>query len=79
MLERAAHLTEGWANSPWDAASGQPRVPEDVRGGARHVAALEWWGAASWSSPVRLGARRPTHHHTKGVIGRMLVGRARAA
>jgi len=25
MLERAAPLTEGWAGTPWDAASGQPR------------------------------------------------------
>src|SRR5439155_26270238 len=41
---------------------------------ARKEAALEWWGAASWCSPVRLGARRPTHHHTKGINGRMLVG-----
>jgi len=54
-------------------------VPEDVRGGARHVAALDWWGAANWSSPVRLGARRPTHHHTKGINGRMLAGWERAA
>src|SRR5256885_15902048 len=49
MLERAAHLTEGWANSPWDAASGQPRyrrtcaaAPDTWRpwiGGARRTGA----------------------------------------
>jgi len=44
MLERVAHLTEGWANSPWDGCFWAATVPEDVRGGARHVAALEWWG-----------------------------------
>src|SRR5438445_13683035 len=49
MLERAVHLTEGWANSPWDAASGQPRyrrtcaaAPDTWRpwiGGARRTGA----------------------------------------
>jgi len=38
MLERAAHLTEGLANSPWDAASGQPRYRRTC------AAAPDTWG-----------------------------------
>ncbi len=61
------------------ADAGARRAPHRTARRARHVAALEWWGAASCSSPVRLGARRPTHHHTKGINGRKLLGWERAA
>src|SRR6266699_6461902 len=59
MLERAARQTEGWASSPWEAASGQQRRRWTARR-APSVAALGWRGAAKYSSAVRLGARRPT-------------------
>ncbi len=73
---RAPHGRSGW--HAWDVASGYHGYRKSARR-APSVTALEWWGAASCNSPVRLGARRPTRHHTKGINGRMLAGWERAA
>src|SRR6266542_3627371 len=51
MLERAAHLTEGWANSAWDAASGQPRYRRTC------AAAPDTW--RPWSGGARRAGARP--------------------
>src|SRR6266480_26069 len=51
MLERAARLTEGRAGTPWDVASGQPRVSEEVRGAPR-----AW---RPWSGGAQRAATRP--------------------
>src|SRR6266487_793174 len=51
MLERAAHLTEGWANPPWDAASGQPRYCR------RCAAAPDTW--RPWSGGAQRAGARP--------------------
>jgi len=65
MLERAAPATEGRAAPPWKAASGPPRVLENVRGAPDTW--RTWGGGARRAAvrPVRLGARRPTRHRTK--------------
>src|SRR5882762_2345535 len=59
MLERAARHTEGWASSPWEAASGQQRRRRTARR-APSVAALGWWARRAAARPCvsALGAPR---------------------
>src|SRR2546430_3568511 len=59
MLERAARHTEGWASSPWEAASGQQRRRRTARR-APSVAALGWWARRAAGRPrvSALGAPR---------------------
>src|SRR5438876_340416 len=60
MLERAAHLTEGWDNSPRTLLLGS----HGTGGRARRrliCGASGWWGAASRGVPARISARRPGH------------------
>jgi len=61
MLERATRATEAGPAPTWEAVSGQPSHGRRCAARLTDGAAVGWWGAASWCSLGRLGARRPAH------------------